>query len=153
MLSKNGTVNSIKDWLERLVFPRRGFWLNFYKLRVCGMEGRTTSIGESMHHSMKPGADAAKPSHDVTTAANTMIDAAERKGKKRDDENAQQVARTLVGTDYVDSPTKDHLTLVAEKMAVRLWNATQTCRVLQWSPLKYLVFQPDKKVRKKITQS
>ena len=47
--------NSIRTWIRANLDPYSTMSLNYFRLNIGGMNARTTSVGESMHKSMKLG--------------------------------------------------------------------------------------------------
>ena len=56
------SIDRISWWIRTCLDPYATMWNNWRRLHVTGLDARTTSIGESMHGSMKNGTDGAKPS-------------------------------------------------------------------------------------------
>lgn len=73
------SVAAIRTWIRANLDPYDTMWLNYLRLNVCGMNARTTSVGEAMHRSMKIGYDGIKASMSIDVSANTMMN----KAKKR----------------------------------------------------------------------
>ena len=66
-------------------------WNNWRRLHVTGLDARTTSIGESMHGSMKNGTDGVRPAQSAHKSASKMMDKANQKAKKIKKYNAQEL--------------------------------------------------------------
>ena len=81
-------VEVIKVWVTNKLEHYENFWVNYIRLTVPGMEQRTTSIGEAMHHSMKSGFDGVRSSMSLDKSAISQINKAQRKAKISQKKNA-----------------------------------------------------------------
>ena len=136
-------VEVIKVWVTDKLEHYENFWVNYIRLMVPGMEQRTTSIGEAMHHSMKSGFDCVQSSMSLDKSAISQINKAQRKAKISQKKNAEQVARNQTWTSTL---TQKYLTdhcagLVENELFLAL-----LYKVVQISVDLFLVYLPDDKV-------
>jgi hypothetical protein len=135
-------IKAVKDYIREKLEPYDVLWLNYVRLDVLGMDVKTTSIGEAMHHSMKSGASGVRPSMNVAVSANVMMDRAQSHGRKKAVSAAAQVNRTPVWSS--DSETSQDLTKYCEGTSMNDWESRVQCLVFESAPGKYLVLTPGK---------
>ena len=82
-------VNIVTAWVKTKLDPYRSMWLNHLRLHVQGFDNRTTSTGESMHHSIKNGYDGVKGNEAPHTSATKMMDKSKRKCQLTEKYNAK----------------------------------------------------------------
>ena len=71
------TVKSIKCWIMKSLLPLEKLWLNYLRLYVRGLCGRTTSIGEALHWATKSSYDGVRSAMSISMSANTQMSKAE----------------------------------------------------------------------------
>jgi len=133
------TVIALRQWIINHLSPYESMWLNYTRLFTGGLDQRTTSIGEALHWSMKSGFDKVFAAMAPEVAANTMMNKSERKGKKIENINADQVQRNKLWT---NSPTEKYLTDFCENKTAEQWKASLLCKVIRLSEDMFLVFTP-----------
>ena len=79
---KKKTVEAIHVWIRTCLEPLECLWVNYYRLLIAGLNGRTTSIGEALHWATKGAFDGCNAAMSQATSANTQMTQAERKVKK-----------------------------------------------------------------------
>ena len=87
------SIDRIMWWVRTCLDPYATMWNNWRRLHVTGLDARTTSIGESMHGSMKNGTDGVRPAQSAHKSASKMMDKANQKAKKIKKYNAQELSR------------------------------------------------------------
>ena len=115
-------------------------WVNYYRLLIAGLNGRTTSIGEQMHHSMKSGFDKVLARMSPEKSADNMMNKAQRKGKNQARKNAQKDAKTATNN---ISKTCNDLTKWCEEQFQEQLELSANHRVVQISNDVFNVYQPD----------
>ena len=111
--------------------------MNHAHLHVRGMSQQTTSPGEAMHYSMKSGFDKVYSSMSLEVSASTMMNKAERKGKKIASMNAAQVQNNNL---WSKLDTRNYLTNYCETLACEQWDLSSNCKVIRESVDNFLVF-------------
>ena len=137
---KKKTVEAIHVWIRNCLEPLECLWVNYYRLLIAGLNGRTTSIGEALHWASKGAFDGCNASMSQATSANTQMTQSERKGKKVARLNAQNVQMTNL---WSDLPTHEHLTDYAERLTNEQWTLSLDRKVVQVANNKYYVYMPD----------
>ena len=133
-------VEEIRTFVKSKLQPHEEMWVNYHRLLVPGLNGRTTSIGEQMHHSMKSGFDKVLARMSPEKSADNMMNKAQRKGKNQARKNAQKDAKTSTNN---NSKTCDDLTKWCEEQFQEQLELLGNHRVVQVSNDVFNVFQPD----------
>ena len=94
---------------------------------ICGMNGRTTSLAEAMHSSMKSGCDKVYASDSLSKSATKMMDKSIRRGKEISRYNAHELSRNCTNN---HSKRGTYLTDYAYKLTEEQVELSKSCRVI-----------------------
>ena len=142
MIGKTITENTVLhliSWIQTSLEPLESLWVNYLKLYVPGLCGRTTSIGEALHASSKCKFDGVRSSMNITTTANTLMNQAERKGRDTARCNARKIQTTSL---WSDSNITSFLTDWAAKFGADQLKLSNLYKVLQMEKNFFLVYIP-----------
>ena len=133
-------MEAVHLWIRNCLEPLECLWVNYYRLTIAGLNGRTTSIGEALHWASKGAFDGCNAAMSQATSANTQMTQAQRKGKKLAFLNANNVQTTNL---WSHLPTHTHLTDYAERLTNTEWELSLQRKVVKISNDKYWVYFPD----------
>ena len=138
-------VESIFLWIRTSLEPLEVLWVNYHRLCIAGINGRTTSIGEALHWASKGAFDGVKASMNVTTSANTQMLQAERKGEKVARLNAKNVQ---MHTLWSKSNTHEYLTDYAERLSAEQHSLAEERKCVMVSDKHFWVYKPHETKKK-----
>ena len=133
-------VECISHWIKIKLDPYDTMWLNYKRLWTAGFNQRTTSIGESMHFSMKNGFDGVFASSAPHISASKMMDKAERKGNEIQKYNAQEFYKHRTMNNGLRG---DYLTDYAYKSVEINLKLSKQCQAMKINNTEYHVYTPD----------
>ena len=133
-------VEDICAFVKSKLQPYEIMWVNYHRILITGMNGRTTSIGEQMHHSMKSGFDKVIAGMSPEKSADNMMNKAQRRGQKQARRNVQKCAKTATKN---ASKTCNDLTTWCEDRLQEQLEFSKKHRVTQVTKDKFYVFCPD----------
>lgn len=133
-------VEEICLFVKSKLNPYEPMWVNYHRLFIGGMNGRTTSIGEQMHWSMKSGFDKIVARMSPEKSADTMMNKAQRRGQKQARKNAQKDAKLAINN---ESTIANELTTWCEEKFKEQYELSKYQRVTQVDSDCFYVFEPD----------
>ena len=139
-------VESIFLWIRTSLEPLELLWVNYHRLCIGGINGRTTSIGEALHWASKGAFDGVKASMNVTASANTQMSQAERKGEKVARLNAKNVQMHSL---WSKSKTHEFLTDYAERLSAEQCLLADERKCVMVSDKTFWVYKPHDMNKKK----
>ena len=132
-------VKAIYAWIKSSLEPLECLWVNYHRLCVAGLNGRTTSIGEALHWASKGAFDGVTASMSAATSANTQMTQAERKGEKVARLNALNVQMKNL---WSNSLTHEYLTDYAERLSSEQISLAEERKCVLVSKNTFWVYKP-----------
>jgi hypothetical protein len=139
----NDLVTDIVTWLNKKLFPKENMWVNYMRTEVMGMQGRTTSIAEALHASLKSGFGGVMSSMATDKSCDTIL----KKSKRRDEEKQRRNADALnKRPTWCTVQTGEVLTQYCFTEASKQWDQMQGYIVIATAPTTYWVYKKDETI-------
>ena len=113
--------------------------LNYHRIRVPGLEGRTSSNSESGHKSIKYGDNNATAGTTMTTSCNRQVDKSNNRSEEMEKNFAQKACKNIV---QKNCKTRSFLTPWAEQKLSIQRKEMNDYWIVQLTSLKFIMMKP-----------
>ena len=113
--------------------------LNYHRIRVAGLEARTSSNSESGHKSIKYGDNNATAGMTMTTSCNRQVNSSNNRSEDMAKNIAQKACKNVVQT---DCKTRPFLTPWAQQKLLKEKKHINDYWIVQLSSSKFIMMKP-----------